>query len=50
MAKKYLEVVITPAVAEAQQRYFGRSRCLESGSDRDPQPLGAAGGGDRRHR
>jgi predicted pyridoxine 5'-phosphate oxidase superfamily flavin-nucleotide-binding protein len=36
MAKKYLEVAITPAVAEAQQRYFGRSRCLESGSDRDP--------------
>ena len=36
MAKKYLEIAITPAVAEAQQRSFGRSRCLESGSDRDP--------------
>ena len=36
MAKKYLEIANTPAVAEAQQRSFGRSRCLESGSDRDP--------------
>jgi predicted pyridoxine 5'-phosphate oxidase superfamily flavin-nucleotide-binding protein len=35
MAKKYLEITITPAVAEAQQRYFGRSRRLESESDRD---------------
>jgi predicted pyridoxine 5'-phosphate oxidase superfamily flavin-nucleotide-binding protein len=35
MAKKYLEIAVTPSVAEAQKRYFGRSRRLESGSDRD---------------
>lgn len=35
MAKKYLEVTVTPAVAEAQKRYFGRSPRVEAGSDRD---------------
>jgi predicted pyridoxine 5'-phosphate oxidase superfamily flavin-nucleotide-binding protein len=36
MAKKYLEIAVTPAVAEAQKRYFGRSPRVEAGSDRDP--------------
>jgi predicted pyridoxine 5'-phosphate oxidase superfamily flavin-nucleotide-binding protein len=36
MAKKYLEIAVTPAVAEAQKRCFGRSRRPESGLDRDP--------------
>jgi uncharacterized protein len=39
MAKKYLEIAVTPAVVEAQKRAFGRSRRVESGSARDP--LGA---------
>ena len=39
MAKKYLEIAVTPAVVEAQKRYFGRSQRVESGSDHDP--LGA---------
>ena len=36
MAKKYLEIAVTPAVAEAQKRYFGRSPRVDVGSDRDP--------------
>jgi predicted pyridoxine 5'-phosphate oxidase superfamily flavin-nucleotide-binding protein len=37
MARKYLEIAVTPAVAEAQNRYFGRSAArVASGSDRDP--------------
>jgi predicted pyridoxine 5'-phosphate oxidase superfamily flavin-nucleotide-binding protein len=39
MAKKYLEIAVTPAVVEAQKRAFGRSRRVEFGSARDP--LGA---------
>jgi predicted pyridoxine 5'-phosphate oxidase superfamily flavin-nucleotide-binding protein len=35
MARKYLEIAVTPAVVEAQKRYFGRSPRLESGLDRD---------------
>ncbi|MGA9576649.1 MAG: pyridoxamine 5'-phosphate oxidase family protein, partial [Terrimicrobiaceae bacterium] len=35
MAKKYLEIAVTPSVVEAQKRYFGRSTRLESGLDRD---------------
>ena len=35
MAKKYLEIAVTPAVAEAQKRYFGRSPRVEAGSDHD---------------
>jgi uncharacterized protein len=35
MAKKYLEIAVTSAVAEAQKRYFGRSPRVEAGSDRD---------------
>ncbi|HET9523413.1 MAG TPA: pyridoxamine 5'-phosphate oxidase family protein [Terrimicrobiaceae bacterium] len=35
MARKYLEIAVTPAVVEAQKRYFGRSPQLESGLDRD---------------
>ena len=35
MAKKYLEIAVTPSVVEAQKRYFGRSARLESGLDRD---------------
>jgi len=35
MGKKYLEIAVTPAVAEAQKRYFGRSPRVEAGSDRD---------------
>ena len=36
MAKKYLEIAVTPAVAEAQKRYFGRSPAVEAGSGRKP--------------
>ncbi len=36
MAKKYLEIAVTPAVAEAQKRYFGRSAAVKAGNDRDP--------------
>jgi predicted pyridoxine 5'-phosphate oxidase superfamily flavin-nucleotide-binding protein len=36
MAKKYLEIAVTRAVAEAQKRYFGRSPAVEPGSGRDP--------------
>ena len=39
MAKKYLEIVVTPAVVEAQKRCFGRSSAVQAGTDRDP--LGA---------
>ena len=35
MAKKYLEIAVTPSVVEAQKRYFGRATRLESGLDRD---------------
>ena len=35
MGKKYLEIAVTPAVAEAQKRYFGRSPRMEAGSDHD---------------
>ena len=35
MAKKYLEIAVTPSVVEAQKRSFGRSARLESGLDRD---------------
>lgn len=35
MGKKYLEIAVTPAVAEAQKRYFGRSPRVEAGSDHD---------------
>jgi predicted pyridoxine 5'-phosphate oxidase superfamily flavin-nucleotide-binding protein len=36
MATKYLEIAVTPAVAEAQQRFFGRAARVGSGSARDP--------------
>jgi uncharacterized protein len=36
MAKKYLEIAVTPAVREAQERFFGRSANVQTGSDRDP--------------
>jgi uncharacterized protein len=36
MPRKYLEIAVTPAVAAAQQQYFGRSLRLETGSPRDP--------------
>ena len=35
MAKKYLEITVTPSVVEAQKRSFGRATRLESGLDRD---------------
>ena len=35
MAKKYLEIAVTPSVVEAQKRSFGRAARLESGLDRD---------------
>ena len=35
MAKKYLEIAVTPSVVEAQKRSFGRATRLESGLDRD---------------
>jgi predicted pyridoxine 5'-phosphate oxidase superfamily flavin-nucleotide-binding protein len=35
MAKKYLEIAVTPAVVEAQKRYFGHSPRVEAGSDYD---------------
>ena len=36
MARKYAEIALTPAVREAQQRYFGRSANVPAGADRDP--------------
>jgi predicted pyridoxine 5'-phosphate oxidase superfamily flavin-nucleotide-binding protein len=36
MAKKYLEIAVTPAVREAQERFFGRSANVQTGPDRDP--------------
>src|ERR1700752_2584956 len=38
MAKKYLEVAMTPAVQETQRHYFGRSANVPAGSP--PYPLG----------
>lgn len=38
MAKKYLEIALTPAVRAAQQRFFGRSASVQPGMD--PDPLG----------
>ena len=35
MAKKYLEIAVTPSVVEAQKRSFGRATRAESGLDRD---------------
>ncbi len=36
MAKKYTEITVTPAVREAQQRFFGRSQKVQTQGDRDP--------------
>jgi predicted pyridoxine 5'-phosphate oxidase superfamily flavin-nucleotide-binding protein len=36
MAKNYLNLVVTPAVAEAQQLYYGRSQKLGSAAGCDP--------------
>jgi predicted pyridoxine 5'-phosphate oxidase superfamily flavin-nucleotide-binding protein len=38
MARKYAEIAMTPAVREAQQRYFGRSANVPA--EADPDPLG----------
>ncbi len=35
MARKFLEIAFTPAVLEAQQRYFGRSRPVSGAADFD---------------
>jgi hypothetical protein len=36
MAEKYLEIVVTPAVARAQELYFGRSINVSDAPERDP--------------
>jgi hypothetical protein len=36
MAEKYLEIVVTPAVARAQELYFGRSMNVSDAPERDP--------------
>jgi predicted pyridoxine 5'-phosphate oxidase superfamily flavin-nucleotide-binding protein len=36
MAKKYLEIAVTPAVREAQRRFFGRSPDVRTERDNDP--------------
>jgi predicted pyridoxine 5'-phosphate oxidase superfamily flavin-nucleotide-binding protein len=36
MARKYIEITVTPMVREAQQRFFGRSQNVQTGRDRDP--------------
>jgi uncharacterized protein len=35
MAKKYLEIALTPTVREAQQRFFGRSTNVQTGLEPD---------------
>ena len=35
MAEKFLELLVTPSVARAQEHYFGRSQQLPSGAERD---------------
>ena len=36
MAEKYLEIVVTPAVARAQENYFGRAMNVSGAPQRDP--------------
>jgi uncharacterized protein len=36
MAERFLEIVVTPAVAGAQERYFGRSMSVSGAPERDP--------------
>jgi predicted pyridoxine 5'-phosphate oxidase superfamily flavin-nucleotide-binding protein len=36
MAQKYLEIAVTPAVARAQELYFGRAMKVGGGPERDP--------------
>jgi uncharacterized protein len=36
MARRYLEIAVTPAVTEAQKRYFGRSLDSQAGAAREP--------------
>lgn len=36
MAEKYLEIVVTPAVARAQELYFGRAINVSDAPERDP--------------
>ena len=36
MAEKFLEIVVTPAVARAQEHYFGRATSVSDAPERDP--------------
>ncbi|HEX4342966.1 MAG TPA: pyridoxamine 5'-phosphate oxidase family protein [Verrucomicrobiae bacterium] len=36
MAEKFLELLVTPSVARAEEQYFGHSRQLPGGAARDP--------------
>ncbi len=42
MARKFLEAATTPAVREAQQRYYGRAQGLAAGPADERTPLSAA--------
>jgi predicted pyridoxine 5'-phosphate oxidase superfamily flavin-nucleotide-binding protein len=36
MAKKYMQLVLTPAVQQAQDKYFGKHQAVEGAEERDP--------------
>jgi hypothetical protein len=36
MADKYMQLVLTPAVQQAQDKYFGKHQVLENAPETDP--------------